>query len=186
MAFLFNKSLRRATLILILLWSVVSFWSFSEILALNVIITIIALYGLFAILKDVAELFLLIFLSFTAAYALYGFLFLFNLPIWLIMLANLIIFIYLFAYYDQKKNFFKNERSIFLILFGLISSEVFLVLSYLLVSPINRSAIIMMVSYILAGFCIEVLVSKNIKKFWQYIYVAAAGFILLLSTSIWS
>lgn len=186
MAFLYNTTLRRIALTLITVWSIGSFWFFNDINAINVIISIAGLFILYSIFMEVSELFILIFLSFTTTFAFYGFLFLFNLPIWLVMAGSLLIFIYLFAYFDQKRAYLKRERSIFIVLYGLILAETFLLSSYLLISPFNRSAIIMIVTYVITGFSIEIIGQKSFKNFLPYVYFMLAGFVLLLGSAVWS
>ena len=186
MAFLYNTKLRRVTLALITIWSIGSFWFLNEVTAINYILSFVGLYLIYAIFAGVSDLFLMIVLAFTTTYAFYGFLFLFNLPIWLVMIGSVAVFIYLFAYFEQKKGYLKEERAIFLVLYGLVLAETFLILSYLLVDPFNRSAIIMVVAYVLIGFSVEIIGSKKPKGFLPYIYFMVLSFILLLATAVWS
>ena len=134
---------------------------------------------------EIAPVFLLIFSSFSVSYALYGFLFQFGLPIWLIMLAILIIFGYLFVDMEQKLGILGDKRLIYLVLFSLLILEVFLVLNYFLISPISKSLIIGTVSYVFVGFCYTVLAKHTDNKFLTYLVVAAMVVTAVFVTSIW-
>lgn len=171
-------------LILIILWGLLSFWQLNHILAVNIAISVIAVMAIFFTLFEVAPLFLLIFLSFISSYALYGFLFQFSLPIWLIMVALLIIFGYIYLYVEQKIGILGNKRLIYLVLFCLITLEVFLSLSYFLINPLSKSLIIGVVSYLFVGFSYTVL-AKHESKLSTYLFVATLMGGIIFLTSSW-
>jgi hypothetical protein len=182
-AFLHNKSLRRATLLLLTIWSAGSFWFFSQSLFINVIITFVAACSLYLIWTEISPLFILIFLTFTSSFALYGFLFFLNLPLWIIMIFGLLVFGYLFTFFEQKVDVLAPEQAIYLDLFALIISETFIFVSYYLISPLNRSLIISLVAYILAGFCLSIVESKNSKKFLVYLTTFVVVLLLIVITA---
>ena len=183
MAILRNKSLRRIALIVLTLWSAGSFWFFNQSLFVSSAITFIAAISLFLIWTELSPFFLLIFLSFTSAYSLYGFLFFLNLPLWVIIIAALIVFGYLFACFEQKFDFLKPEQAIYLLIFGLIIAETFLFLSYLLIDPLNRSLIVTLVSYLIAGFCLTLIGKNNFKDFSLYLVVFMVAYLTIVLTT---
>ena len=185
MAFLYNKLNRRILLSLIVAWGIISFWLVNQASFARIFITILGVLCLVFVWYEVAPIFLLIFSSFSVSYALYGFLFQFGLPIWLIMLAILIIFGYLFVYTEQKLGILGDKRLIYLVLFSILILEVFLVLNYFLISPISKSLIIGTVSYVFVGFCYTVLAKHTDNKFITYLIVAASVITVVFMTSIW-
>jgi len=184
-AFLYNKLNRRILLSLIVAWGIVSFWLVNQASFARILITIMGALCLVFVWYEVAPIFLLIFSSFSVAYALYGFLFQYGLPIWLIMLAILVIFGYLFVYTEQKLGILGDKRLIYLILFSILTLEIFLVLNYFLISPISKSLIISIVSYVFVGFCYTVLAKHTDNKFSTYLAVATAVITVVFMTSIW-
>lgn len=185
MAFLYNKLVRRLLLSLIIIWGIISFWVISQAIFPRVLITILGCFAIIFVWQEIAPIFLLIFSSFSVAYALYGFLFQFGLPIWLVMVAIFIIFGYLFVYTEQKIGILGNKRLIYLLLFSLITLEVFLTLNYFLISPISKSLIIATISYLFIGFCYSILAKHSEIKFITYIYLAAIIMAVIFYTSIW-
>lgn len=185
MAFLYNRINRRILLFLIILFGVVSFWLVNQAGFARILITILGILCVIFILYEIAPIFLLIFASFSVSYALYGFLFEFGLPIWLIMLAILIIFGYLFVYTEQKLGILGDKRLIYLVLFSILTLEVFLVLNYFLISPISKSLIIATISYVSVGFCYTVLAQHTDNKFLTYLLVATLAITTVFATSIW-
>lgn len=183
MAILQNKSLKRIVLILLTFWSAGSFWVFNENIFISSIIVFISCASMYLIWTELSPFFLLVFLSFTSAYSLYGFLFLLNLPLWVIIIASVLIFGYLFAGFEQSYDFLKPEQSIYLVLFGLIIAEAFLFLSYLLIDPLNRSLIIALISYLLAGFCLTIINKKKFSEFAVYIIIFIVVYLLILLTT---
>ena len=183
MAFLHNKSLRRVVLILLLAWSAGSFWFFNQSLIVDSFVTFVAAVCLFLIWTEISPLFILIFLSFTSAYALYGFLFFLNLPLWAIMLFALLIYGYLFTFFEQKIEVLKPEQLIYLLLFALIITEMFLLLSYFLIDPLNRSLLVALVSYLLAGFCLTIIEKRSFADFLIYLLVFGLVYGLILLTA---
>jgi hypothetical protein len=184
-AFLYNKLTRRLLLSLIIAWGIVSFWVISQATFARVLITILGVFSFVFVWLEIAPIFLLIFSSFSISYALYGFLFQYNLPNWLIMISILIIFGYLFVYTEQKIGILGNKRLVYLVLFSLIVLEVFLTLNYFLISPISKSLIIATISYLFVGFCYTVLAKHTDNKLSAYIYLAIAIVTLIFCTSIW-
>lgn len=184
MAFLYSKISRKFVLCLIILWGLVSFWQLNQ----NPIIKIsVIAFGVIALVLTIAEtapLFLLIFLSFTTAYAFYGFLFQYNLPIWLIMLGLLIIFGYIYLYVEQKIGILGNKRLIYLVLFCIITLEIFLSLSYFLINPLSKSLIIALISYLFVGFSYTVL-AKHTGKLATYVLIALSVISLVFISSPW-
>lgn len=185
MAFLYNKINRRILLTLIISWGVISFWLVNQASFARILVSLLGLLCLVFVWTEIAPIFLLIFSSFSIAYALYSFLFQYNLPIWLVMLAILIIFGYLFVYTEQKLGILGDKRLIYLILFSLVTLEVFLALNYFLISPISKSLIIATVSYIFVGFCYTVLAKHTDNKFLTYVFVSTAVIAVIFMTSIW-
>lgn len=185
MAFLYNKTSRRILLSLIVTWGIVSFWLVNQADFARILISLLGVLSIVFVWAEIAPIFLLIFLSFSVSYALYGFLFQFNLPIWIIMLAILIIFGYLFVYTEQKIGILGNKRLIYLVLFSLITLEVFLSLNYFLISPISKSLIIATSSYVFVGFCYTILAKHTDSKFKTYLAIAAMVITVIFMTSIW-
>lgn len=184
MAFLYNKISRRVLLALITMWGIVSFWQLSPLFTIKLIIVVLGVLSLAFIWFEVAPLFLLIFLSFIASYSFYGFLFQYNLPIWLIMVGLAVIFGYIYLYVEQKIGILGNSRLIYLVLFVLITLEVFLSISYFPINPLSKSLIIGVVSYLFIGFIYTVL-AKHEKSIRSYVLIALFMIILIFTTSSW-
>lgn len=185
MAFLYNKLTRKVLLSLIILWGIGSFWALSQNSLSSISVSVVGLLCLIFTFYEIAPIFLLIFLSFVTSFALYGFLFQFNLQPWLIMLAILIIFSYFFVYTEQKIGILGNKRLIYLLLFSIITLEVFFTLNYFLISPLSKSLIISIISYLFIGFCYTVLAKHDDNKIQTYLLIAGVMIGLIFSTSIW-
>lgn len=99
------------------------------------------------------------------------------------MIFGILIYAYLFTYFEQKVEVLKPERLIYLALFALIIAETFIFISYYLISPLNRSLIIALVSYLLAGFCLSVMEKNNKKDFKLYLIIFAVVFLLIIITA---
>jgi hypothetical protein len=184
-ALLYNKISRRLLLTLIIFWGVACFWIISQTTFTSILITIIGIVSLFLTWYETGPIFLLIFSSFTSAYALYGFYYQFALPFWLIMIAILIIFGYVFVYTEQKIGILGDKRLIYLVLFSLIVLEVFFTLNYYLISPLSKSLIIATISYVFVGFCYTVLAKHTDNSIKTYLIIAGIMIAVILSTSIW-
>jgi hypothetical protein len=186
MAFLYNQISRKIILTLILLWGLFTIYFVNGLDILLYLLGVISLFGLYYILTESSAIFLLILLSFTTSYAFFIFLFQLNLPVFLIMIGILIVFGYLFTYTEQKIGILGNKRLIYLVLFSLITLEVFLVLSYFLINPISLSLIISITSYFFVGFCYTVLAKHTDNKIGTYILITLIAFLLVFLTSNWS
>jgi len=186
MAFLYNQTTRKILLAVILLWGLFSFYYLNQDnWSAIAIIIFLSILGIIFIIKEISAVFLLLFLSFTTSYAFYVFLFLFALPLWLVMIGILVIFGYLFTYTEQKIGILGNKRLIYLVLFSMIILEVFLSLGYFLINPISQSLIITAVSYFIIGFCYTVLAKHTDNRFITYILITAAIIISTLRISQW-
>lgn len=183
-AFLYNKFFRKLTLSIILFWSVSSFYFIDRITLDKVLVTVIGVLSLFFILLEIVPLFILIILSFTVSFSLYGFLFSYNLPVWLLMLAILLLFGYLFLYMEQKTGVLGNKRLIYLLLFSIIILQVFLILSYFIINPLSKSLIISSVVYLFIGFCYTILAKHRDNSFFSYLFVFALAFLSIMIISI--
>lgn len=170
---------------MIVLWGIGSFWILNQPGAATFIISVMGLICLFFVWFEIAPIFLLIFLSFLTSYSLYGFLFQFNLPIWLIMVAIMLIFGYIFVYNEQKIGILGDKRLIYLVLFSLIVLEIFFALNYFLISPLSKSLIIASTSYLFIGFCYTVLAKHEDNKILTYVIVAVLMISSVFLSSIW-
>lgn len=184
MAFLYNKISRKFLLSLIIIWGIVSFYQLNQNPSTKILIIAFGVLALALALMETAPIFLLIYLSFTSAYAFYGFLFQYNLPVWLIMLGLLTIFGYVYLYVEQKIGILGNKRLIYLVLFCIIILEIFLGLSYFLISPLSKSLIIAIVSYLFVGFSYTVL-AKHSGKLATYVLIALSTIVMLFISSSW-
>lgn len=99
------------------------------------------------------------------------------------MIFGLLVFGYLFTFFEQKVDVLKPEQLIYLALFDLIIAETFIFISYYLISPLNRSLIIALVTYLLAGFCLTIIEKKDLKKFIVFLSVFLAVLILIIMTA---
>jgi len=184
-AILKNKIMRQLVLTVLLGWSLLTFWLLGRGITVNMIFSVIYAIILIFIWGEILPLAIVISLSFSSAYALYGFLFYFNLPLWVILLAALIIYSYLFTFFEQKSSILGMERLVYLALFGLIITETFLFLSYFLISPVNRSLIIALVVYAIIGFVTTVIKGAEHNKFYTYAISAAFLILICLITASW-
>jgi len=171
---------------LILSWGVFTFyWTNPGNWFQLISIFLIGVVCLFLIWREYSPVFILLFLSFTSSYSFNVFLAQMNLPVWLIMVALLIIFGYLFIYLEQKIGILGNKRLIYLILFSLITLEIFLSLTYFLISPISQSLIIATTSYLFVGFCYTILAKHVDNKFSTYLIISGIVILLVFLTSSW-
>ena len=186
MAFLHNQIARKILLTLILVWGGATFGILNkDTLVLIALSSVLILIGLVYIWIEKSAIFILILLSFTSAYALNIFMSQYGLPFWLLMLGVLIIFGYLFTYTEQKIGILGNKRLIYLVLFSLLILQVFIALSYFVISPIDQSLIIASISYLFIGFCYTVLAKHEDNSFLTYIVITALAIILVFLTSTW-
>jgi len=186
MFFLHNSILRKLLLFLTLGWGVATFSAvnFSS-LHLIILLLLVAIPGIIFIITESSPLYLLILLSFTTSYASYVFLFRYNLPVWLVMIAILIIFGFLFFYIEQKIGILGNRRLIYLVLFSLIQLEVFLVLSYFLIDPVSLSLVIASMSYLFLGFCYSILAKHEDKSFLTYLFISILTILVVFLFAQW-
>ena len=99
------------------------------------------------------------------------------------MIFGLLVYGYLFTYFEQKVDVLKPEQLIYLALFALIIAETFIFISYYLISPLNRSLIIALAAYLLAGFCLSIIEKKDFRKFLIYLITFAVVLILIVVTA---
>ncbi len=185
MAVLYSTNLRRVILALILVWSITTFWFSGQVDFLNWTITILGLGTLFLIYFERSPSTILIFLSFTSAYALYSFLYYFNLPLFVIMLGAFIVFGYLFLYVEQILAILGSERLIYLFIFNLIILELFIFLSYILIDPLNRSLIIGISGYLFLGYCLDYVDKDLPQRFMNFVFIFLVLLVLILLTANW-
>jgi len=186
MAFLYNQPTRRILLTLILLWGCFSFYTVnSASLVLLCLTGFLSLLSLIFIWSEISAIFLLIFISFLSAYSFFIALYQYNLPIYLVMLAVVVIFGYLFTYTEQKIGILGDKRLIYLVLFSLIILEIFMALSYFLISPISQSLIIATVSYLFIGFCYTILARHTDNRFITYVSLSVLIIAVVFATSSW-
>jgi len=183
-AFLYNKISRKFLLSLIILWGLVSFWQLNQNPITKISVISFGVIALIMTMFETAPLFLLIYLSFTTAYAFYGFLFQYSLPIWLIMIGLLVIFGYIYLYVEQKIGILGNKRLIYLVLFCIIVLEIFLSLSYFFINPLSKSLIIAITSYLFVGFSYTVL-AKHSGKIVTYALIALFVITMVFLSSPW-
>lgn len=187
MAFLHNHILRKIILTIILAWGCLSYYlSNSQNPVAVGLVIFVSLLGLVSIIKESSAVFTLILLSFISAYAFYTFFLQFDLPLWLLMVSIMVVFGYLFTYTEQKIGILSNKRLIYLVLFSLVVLEVFLILSYFLVSPISQSLVIASVCYLFVGFCYSILAKHTDSSFTTYLVVTSVIIVAIFLTSNWS
>ncbi|MEI6499366.1 MAG: hypothetical protein WCO23_05370 [bacterium] len=185
MSFLHNKVFRKLVLLVILAFSVLTFIFINKILMINIFIILSSVVSIYFIFTETYPIYLLIFLSFVTSYAFYGFLYQFNLPPWVIMLAIMVVFSYLFTYMEQKIGILGNKRLIYLVLFSLVILEVFLALSYFLINPLNQSIVISIVCYLFVGFCYTILARHTDNSFRTYLLIAGVSILIIFLSSNW-
>jgi len=186
MSFFHNQTVRKILLTLILAWGFLTFYlQNSGVTTLIVLISIISLVGLVSIWRESSAIFILILMSFMVSYSFYIFLFQLALPVWIVMLAILLVFGYLFSYTEHRIGILGKKRTIYLVLFSLIVLEVFLVLSYFLINPISQSLIISAICYLFVGFCYTVLAKHTDNKFITYVIFTFISIVLVYLTSSW-
>lgn len=166
------------------MWGLVYFWQLNQNSFTRMFIIGFGIIALILTLIETAPIFLLIYLSFTTAYAFYGFLFQYNLPIWLIMLGLLLVFGYVYLYVEQKIGILGNKRLIYLVLFCIINLEIFLSLSYYLINPLSKSLIISIISYLFVGFSYTIL-AKHTGKLSTYVMIAILVITMVFISSPW-
>lgn len=187
MAFLHNTILRRITLIIILLWGIIPFYYLNQDANILLFVFFVsAVVALYFVWSELSAIFILIYLSFTTAYAFNVVLFQFTLPFYLAMIGVLVIYGYLFTYMEQKIGILGNKRLVYLVLFSLIVLEVFLITSFFLISPTNQSLIIATLSYLFVGYCYTILAKHSDSNFIHYVVLSILSLIAIFLTSDWS
>ena len=186
MAFLYNQPARRILLTLILIWGCFSFYTLNSSSFLLLGLTgFLALLAFIFIWTEISAIYLLIFLSFLSAYSFFVSLYQYNFPIYLLMLAVILIFGYLFTYTEQKIGILGDKRLVYLVLFRLIILEIFMALSYFLISPVSQSLIIATISYLFIGFCYTILAKHTDNKFTTYVSLTILVMAVIFITSSW-
>lgn len=99
------------------------------------------------------------------------------------MIFGILVYAYLFTFFEQKVDVLDPEQLIYLALFALIIAETFIFISYYLISPINRSLVIALVAYLLAGFCLSIIEKKNTKQFNLYLLIFSVALLLIIITA---
>lgn len=187
MAFLYNTILRRITLTFILLWGIAPFYYLnSDAPFILVLFFITVLAALYFIWSEISAIFILIYLSFTTAFAFNVFLFQFSIPLYVAMIGILLVFSYLFTYMEQKIGILGNKRLIYLVLFSLIILQVFLLSSFFLISPINQSLIIATISYLFVGYCYTILAKHKDSNFHHYVLFSILALLSIFLSTDWS
>lgn len=185
MSILNNKTLRKVVLTLILSWATFFFWLISPIQFINIVVLIISIICLLAVLFEKSAHFTVIYISFVTAYVLYGYILINNFPVWLMMIGILLVYLYLYSYLEQMFPMVGRERTIYLLIFSLVSVETFLFLGYFIISPINRSLILAATVYIIYGFLDSLISRKKVAAMVPYILVFSLVFVTMLLTASW-
>ena len=185
MAFLKNKILSKFVLSLLLFWAGAYFYLLNQYLYINIIVAFFVLIVLILIWFEIGFLFSIIFLSFLSTFVLYGYLFAYNLPLWLVMIGFFLVHSYLFFYLEQKSEIVANLKMIYLFLFSLLVLELFLFLSYFLISPLNRSFLIAALVYFISGFTSVIIAKKESSGIIPFVLIFSLLFVMILLSANW-
>jgi len=176
----------RTYLILLLTWGVASFFLFSGLDVSIWPILSVSLISIFLVIYKTAKQFLLVYICFLLLYSIYGFQYVYNLPLWIaiIMLIILSSFLIISLYNDQQRVL--KYLPLYVSLFVLINIELYLTLSFWLINPLSRSFIAALSVYIFSGY-LESTNGNDFErnKFNNYLFTAAILLVILLLTSAW-
>ena len=181
-----DKIVSKVILTILLIWGSASFFLFTSLPLIKWSVAILGLAALTLIFLGLGELFLLLFINFTNLYAFYGFLFTYNLPLYIVMIGLAIVsgasfFILGRKMIGEEKNFL-----LILVFFVLAMLELYLALSYWLINPLSRSLIILVFIYLFSGFLSsikgEIFAKKNFRT---YLLTAIIILIVLVFTISW-
>lgn len=180
-----SRILLRGILLLLVFWGSASFFLFKSPLLAEITVTTFALIAVFLIFTGKGELPLLYFINFINFYAFYGLLFTYNLPLYLVMIALILVsgasFILLGEKIIKVDHFY-----LYLILFVIVILELFLTLSYWLINPLTRSLVLVISVYLLFGFWTSIFNNQfNKDSFRNYLIVAAIVMFVILLTVSW-
>jgi len=183
----FVKSLLvKITLMILILLGAASFFMFQTIMAFQWIFAFSSILAIIFYLKNSSSFFVIIVVSFSLSYLIFGLASTFGLPLWalFISLAGLLSLI-IYLVYSQLQINISNFNSI-LLFYLIITSEIILALSFWLVNPLTKSLILSIFSYLFSGYLLNESNNDNIFiDNRNYIYVALIIFILLLFTVSW-
>ena len=181
-----NKIISKAILLLLIIWGSASFFLFSSYPLIKWAVVVISILAVYLVLVGVGEFLLLFLINFTTTYALYGLLFSYNLPLWLIMIGIIIVSA-LTVIILSGKILTENSHFLLMMVFYVISMiELYLTLSFWLVNPLTRSLIMSVFVYIFVGFLSSIKGDLFAgRSFRAYIYFAILVMIMLLFTISW-
>jgi len=175
-----------AILIFLILWGSASFFVFPTAPVAQWSMLIVSLIAIYLTIVSSSEYFVLLYITISNSYLLYGLLFTYGFPLWIIMVGLVIFLGSGFWLLGRKMVSEKTNFSLILILFLLSMLEIYLALSFWLINPLTRSTVLATVAYIFYGYLAST--SSDVfvtRRFYAYLYVAAAVFLVLILTVSW-
>jgi len=180
-----DKIISRIILAILLIWGCASFFLFTSLSLVKWSVMILGLVGFILIFFGLGELFLLLFINFTNLYAFYGFLFTYNLPLYIVMIG--LALVSGASFFILGREMVAGEKNFLLILvfFILVVLELYLALSYWLVNPLSRSLIILLFIYLFSGFLSsikgEIFAQKNFRTYLLIVIIILLVLTLTIS-----
>lgn len=170
--------------IFLIIWGAASFFVFPSLEFVQYLFLAFSIFAIIFALQKKLRYFTFIITCFSNVYGLYGLLFTYGLPVWIIMIGLAVILGFL--YHQLSKDHVDENFLIYLSLFIVLCLEIFLTLSYYLVNPMTRSLIIVIFSHLYFGFVGSLshdsIDSKNI---YSYLYLSLFLLILVFLTVTW-
>ncbi|MCX6812563.1 MAG: hypothetical protein NTW79_03000 [Candidatus Berkelbacteria bacterium] len=166
-------------LILLLIWGAASFFVFEDQLLILILVGVFSAVSVYFIIANRANFFLLTYLAFANFYAGYGLLYNYNIPLSLVMILLALVLAILFWILAGKV-------WLQILSFVIALSEIFLALSYFLISPLTRSAILLIFVYLFYGYFLSAEPEKfDLSNFKRYLLVAFLLLLLIFTTVSW-
>lgn len=175
-----------AILIFLILWGTASFFVFPTAPVAQWSMLVVSLIAVYLTIASSSEYIVLLYITFSNSYLLYGLLFTYGPPLWVIMVGIVLFLGPGFWLLGRKMVTNKTNFSLILILFLLSMLEIYLALSFWLINPLTRSTVLAMVAYIFYGYLASTSSDVFIaRRFYPYLYVATVVFLILILTVSW-
>lgn len=182
---LIKKNWRTMLFTLILIWATVFFYLMNPTQTINYLIVFLSCVSLvFVFLRslNIAILFYIYFLSINVCY---GYILINNSPIWIIMILFLGLNYFFMVNVGQISKLQSHDKRIAIAVYSLIMLEVFYLLGYFILSPMNRSLLIVLVLYLIYGYNEQVVEKRFLAGFYRYLLVFFVIFVTIVLSASW-
>ena len=171
-------------LALLILAGAASFFIFPTLPIVQWLVVVISFVSVLLLLLDYSPEFVFIVTNFITVYAIYGVLFTYGFPLWVVILAVAMLSAVCSIIIPSVIS--NENKLLYAVYYALVISEIYLALSFWLVNPLARSLIVAVFAYLFVGFNKSQIKEHFDKKnFLTYLYVSLFSILLMLSTVTW-